>query len=81
VLAACHWIVDHSDLVMLVWNGYPAGGKGGTADIASYARLVRCPFIHIHTRLHIASQYGSLKNTRLSVKREFTVEKRTAYQG
>jgi hypothetical protein len=30
-LAAGHWIVDHSDLVILVWNGYPAGGKGGTA--------------------------------------------------
>jgi hypothetical protein len=39
-LAAGHWIVDHSDLVILVWNAYPAGGKGGTADIATYARLV-----------------------------------------
>src|SRR5712691_5873448 len=50
-LAAGHWIVDHSDLIILVWNGYPAGGKGGTADIACYARLVRCPFIHINSRL------------------------------
>jgi hypothetical protein len=33
-LAAGHWIVDHSDLIILVWNGYPAGGRGGTADIA-----------------------------------------------
>ena len=31
-LAAGRWIVDHSDLVMLAWNGYPAGGKGGTAE-------------------------------------------------
>ena len=56
-LAAGHWIVDHSDLVILVWNGYPAAGKGGTADIASYARLVGRPFIHIHTRLHTVKQY------------------------
>jgi hypothetical protein len=84
-LAAGHWIVDHSDLVMLVWNGYPAGGKGGTADIATYARLVRCPFIHIHTRLHIVKQYGSLldnsRMSRMSAKRVFAVEKQTIYQG
>src|SRR5947209_6282800 len=33
-LAAGHWIVDHSDLVILVWNGYPAAGRGGAADVA-----------------------------------------------
>ena len=59
-LAAGHWIVDHSDLVILVWNGYPAAGKGGTADIASYARYVGRPFLHIHTRQHTVKQYGSL---------------------
>ncbi len=84
-LAAGHWIVDHSDLVLLVWNGYPAGGKGGTADIASYARLMRCPFIHIHTRLHIVKRYGSFldnsRRKRVSAKQEFTVEKQTVYQG
>ncbi len=84
-LAAGHWIVDHSDLVILVWNGYPAGGKGGTADIASYARLVHCPFIHIHTRLHIVKQYGSLpdtvRRTGISAKREFAIEKQTVFQG
>jgi hypothetical protein len=85
VLAAGHWIVDQSDMVILVWNGYPAGGKGGTADIANYARLVRCPFIHIHTRLHIVKQYGSLldnvRRTGISAKQEFTIEKQTVYQG
>ena len=84
-LAAGHWIVDHSDLVLLVWNGYPAGGRGGTADIATYARLVGCPFIHIHTRLHIVKQYGSLYDStrryRISAKLEFAVEKQTVYQG
>lgn len=84
-LAAGHWIVDHSDLMILVWNGYPAGGKGGTADIASYARLVRCPFIHINPRLHIVKRYGSFgvgsRTPRLSAKREFVTEKQTIYQG
>src|SRR5579859_2679938 len=58
-LAAGHWIVDHTDLMILVWNGFPAGGKGGTADIASYARLVRHPFIHINPRLRNVKRYGS----------------------
>ncbi len=58
-LAAGHWIVDHTDLMILVWNGYPAGGKGGTADIASYARLMRCPFIHINPRSQTVKRYGS----------------------
>jgi ADP-ribose pyrophosphatase YjhB (NUDIX family) len=84
-LAAGHWIVDHSDLMILVWNGYPAGGKGGTADIASYARLVHCPFIHLHTRLHLVKRYGSFAGSsripRVSVKREFSVEKQSVYQG
>src|SRR6266567_3574024 len=84
-LAAGHWIVDHSDLVILVWNGYPAGGRGGTADVASYARLVRRPFIHIHTRLHTIKQYGKLladSGATYGVpRRELAATKRTVYQG
>ena len=84
-LAAGHWIVDHSDLVILVWNGYPAGGKGGTADVASYARLLRHPFIHIHTRLHTTKQYGKLladSGATYGVpRRELAATKRTVYRG
>ena len=71
--------------MILIWNGYPAGGRGGTADIANFARFMRCPFIHIHTRLRIVKQYGSLFDTsrtpRMSAKRAFAVEKQTIYQG
>ncbi len=83
-LAAGHWIVDHCDLVILVWNGYPAAGKGGTADIASYARLLGRPFIHIHTRLHAVKQYGSLigvKEAHEAAKRKYVVSKETVFQG
>jgi hypothetical protein len=84
-LAAGHWITDHSDLMILVWNGYPAAGKGGTADIASYARLVRCPFIHINPRLQSVNRYGSVRGgsrtSRSSAKREYAVERQTVYQG
>src|SRR2546421_9015822 len=83
-LAAGHWIVDHCDLVILVWNGYPAAGKGGTADIPSYARYVGRPFIHIHTQLHTVKQYGSLSGSKVTheaAKRKYAVSKETVYQG
>ncbi len=84
-LAAGHWVVDHSDLVLLMWNGYPAAGKGGTADVASYARSLGRPFIHIHTRLHRVKEYGSLssqtKASHVTAKRKFAVSKQTVYQG
>src|SRR5260221_8933388 len=83
-LAAGHWIVDQSDLVILVWNGYPAAGKGGTADIASYSRLVGRPFVHVHTRLHTVKQYGSLTGCKVvheTAKRTYAVSKETVYQG
>lgn len=37
-LAAGHHIVDHCDLLLAVWDGREAAGKGGTADVVSYAR-------------------------------------------
>jgi len=40
-LAPDHWIVDHSDLVILVWNGYPAGGKGCASLHNNLMRLWR----------------------------------------
>lgn len=37
-LAAGHRVVDNSDYLFAVWDGKPAKGKGGTADIVQYAR-------------------------------------------
>jgi hypothetical protein len=36
-LAAGQRVVDLSDIVLAVWNGKPAKGKGGTADVVAYA--------------------------------------------
>lgn len=46
-LAAGEWVVDHSDLVALVWNGLLAKGRGGTGDVAAYARSTHRPFVHL----------------------------------
>lgn len=38
--AAGKWIVDHCDRMIGVWNGLPAKGIGGTADVVQYAKEV-----------------------------------------
>jgi hypothetical protein len=37
-LEAGRRVVDHSDLLIAIWDGKPAQGRGGTADIVRYAR-------------------------------------------
>jgi hypothetical protein len=37
-LAAGHAVVDASDVLIAVWDGDPAAGTGGTADVVDYAR-------------------------------------------
>jgi hypothetical protein len=37
-LAAGRRVVENSDVLLAVWDGQPAKGKGGTADIVEYAR-------------------------------------------
>ena len=38
-------IVNKCDLLLAVWDGQPARGKGGTADIVAYARAMGRPVI------------------------------------
>jgi hypothetical protein len=37
-LAAGYRVVELSEMLLAVWDGQPARGKGGTADIVDYAR-------------------------------------------
>ncbi|HSH58455.1 MAG TPA: hypothetical protein VK988_02215 [Acidimicrobiales bacterium] len=37
-LAAGYEVVDRCDILLAVWDGQAAAGKGGTADVVSYAR-------------------------------------------
>lgn len=41
--AAGKRVVDLADEVIAVWNGKPAAGLGGTADVVAYARSVGKP--------------------------------------
>jgi hypothetical protein len=44
-LAAGRSVVDSSDMLLAVWDGQPAGGTGGTADIVAYARSKPLPVV------------------------------------
>jgi hypothetical protein len=46
-LAAGRRVVDLSDIVLAVWNGMPAKGKGGTADVVAYAMRCGVPLLYI----------------------------------
>jgi hypothetical protein len=42
-LAAGQAVVDRCDHLFAIWDGQPARGVGGTADIVSYAQARGCP--------------------------------------
>jgi hypothetical protein len=46
--AAGKRVVDLSDLLVAVWNGKPARGRGGTADVVAYAIQVGKRVIHVN---------------------------------
>jgi hypothetical protein len=37
-MAASEFMIDHADELYAVWDGQPARGYGGTADVVAYAR-------------------------------------------
>lgn len=51
-LAAGRLVVDRSDLIIAVWNGRPAAGLGGTADVVRYARKHGKDVVHLNPRKH-----------------------------
>jgi hypothetical protein len=44
---AGHRVVDRSDVMIAVWDGAPSRGRGGTADIVTYARSRDVPILWI----------------------------------
>jgi len=42
-------VVDRSDVMVFIWDGQPARGRGGTADIFAYAQQRKKPIFWIRT--------------------------------
>lgn len=45
---AGRWMVEHSDVLLALWDGAPSRGRGGTAEIVAYARDRGLPMYWIH---------------------------------
>lgn len=46
---AGRYVVDHCDILIALWDGKPAGGRGGTQEIVEYARKTGRPLVWINT--------------------------------
>ncbi|MBK9175506.1 MAG: hypothetical protein IPM46_04050 [Flavobacteriales bacterium] len=47
-------VVDECDVLIAIWSGAPAGGKGGTAEVIDYARSIERPMLIIRTDRQLA---------------------------
>jgi hypothetical protein len=61
-LAAGRRVVELSDLVIAVWDGNPAKGKGGTADIVTYAIASGVPVVHINPVERTVTRHEPVKS-------------------
>lgn len=63
--------VDGADVLLAVWDGEPARGKGGTADIVSYARSIGKPLVLIDANTLKVSRenLGTLERTDTSLSK------------
>ena len=57
-LAAGKRVVQLSDVLVAVWDGEPAKGKGGTADVVAYALERKVPLIHVNPQDRTVSRHG-----------------------
>ena len=46
-------VVDMAEILIAVWDGKPAAGLGGTADVVGYAAQKQKRVIHINPELHM----------------------------
>lgn len=44
------YVVDHSDVMLALWDGHPPKGRGGSAEIVGYARRQGTPVLLVPTR-------------------------------
>lgn len=56
-LSAGKRVVDTSDFMIFVWDGMPARGVGGTADIVAYAQSKSVPFLWLCPRGCVSHRY------------------------
>ena len=56
--AAGYSVAAYSDVLIAVWDGSPARGKGGTGDVVTYAMRKHVPVIHLNPITRAIIRYG-----------------------
>jgi hypothetical protein len=51
---AGRYVVEHSDVLVAVWDGLPARGRGGTAEIVEWARGLGKPVYRVWTEVDVS---------------------------
>ena len=57
-LVAGRYVADQSDLMIAIWDGRPAAGVGGTADIVQYCAERSRPVLHLNPITRTTGQLG-----------------------
>lgn len=57
-LLAGYRVADLADIVLAVWDGKPAAGKGGTADMVKYALAKGVSVVHINPLTGLVAPYS-----------------------
>lgn len=74
-LQAGRYVVDTADVVIAVWDGHPAAGAGGTADVVAYADEQRRPLVWLHALT------GAVEVRRLPSLKEGDFEEHLQFNG
>lgn len=56
-LAAGQRVVQLCDMLLAIWDGQPARGLGGTADIVAYAQSHGTPITHLNPVVRIVTTF------------------------
>lgn len=56
-LKSGQWTANHSDILFVIWDGKPANGKGGTAEIVEFAKIKNKKIVMINPVSHQITYY------------------------
>ena len=55
------YVVDHCDVLLVLWDGQPSRGRGGTAEIVAYARQLGRSLVWIPIEAPHDAQYERIE--------------------
>jgi hypothetical protein len=80
--AVGRYVVRHCDLLIAIWDGTPAAGRGGTADIVRFAAAIGVPVCWLHaTEDRHPAWIGDIRDLRDPLKTPERVEDTHAHLG